>query len=535
MTILLSRSDELPAEGLWQHWCATPGTRASAPETKRLHGLAQILERSFDAIRDEWWALGKILAAEPSGELGHAPTCTTYGSDMGLSMAWTRMTENLAATSKETVLVLCDDPWLFRQLQAIPGVVAGNPPVLWKSQIRLSLRGWLARSRFALRTALAAYRARAWRSNHTQGCSAILVYGHPASDAQGRDAYFGPLMTEIPELRRLLHTDCPPARAGELAHDGRTASLHGWGNPLFALKTLFARWQPSARVCDGPWGWLIRRAAVKEASGAAAATNLWQMHCHVRWLVAQSPKVVAWPWENHPWERDFVRACRRQSTISIGYQHTVVGPHMYNQSPQPNPDGLQSIPDRIVCNGPAYRQHLAQWGIPVERMPVGGTFRFSLDQLPCYDATAPVFVALSSDHVISAQMMRAIEAIKADRIFLVKDHPMFPFAFGESDRIRRTDVVMNRHAALSAVLYSTGSVGLEALLSGLPTFRFQPDGIVAMNILPPNLQAIAVDSDVLEDALDHAQPPETPPDWRTVLSPVDIALWREVMLIKPRP
>jgi hypothetical protein len=528
MPVLLRHSGELAGLPSDMVWCAVAGTPDGLEPGRRLGGLAVRLEEAFDTIRDTWWGLGRTLSVEPSGELGHAPTCTTYGSDMGLMMAWTRLIEQLAADSAE-VVVICDDPWLYRLLAGRPGIQVGVPPPLRKRELMLALRGLASRGLVALRNGLAALRTRQTRANHHPGRGAVLVYGHPVSNAQGRDAYFGMLLTEIPGLLRLMHTDCPAGRALELAADGVTASLHAWGSPLVALTLPLARWRPSAQALRGEWGWLIRRAAVSEGGGGAAAATRWQMHCHRNWLKAMRPRAVCWPWENHPWERDMVKAARAAGSRSLGYQHTVVGRHMYNQSPSANADGVQGLPDLLVCNGPAYRDHLAGWGVPPERLGVGGALRMSGFRRFAHDPAGPVFVALSHDPCISGQMLEAVRrADDGARVFLLKEHPMFPFAFDQSERIRRTNVALPDQEPLAAVLFSTGTVGLEGLLGGLPTLRFMPEGIVAMHILPPGIEPVNVDAGSLATALAAlVLPPSVP--WDRVLAPAETSYWRGLL------
>ena len=337
-------------------------------------------------------------------------------------------------------------------------------------------------------------------------------------------------MDTLSGVERLLHTDCRRTRARNLSAGGRAASLHAWGEPVWALGLLFTRWRPSAADAHGPHGWLVRRAAALEGSRAAAAATRGQIRCQEAWLKARRPPVVAWPWENHPWERALVRAAGRLGVATVGYQHTVIGRHMYNQSPASNPDGLASLPDAIVCNGPAYRRQLEAWGVPAERLTVGGAFRLPPHKNIIHDRAAPVFVALSSDRGISAQMMAAVAALESTgQRFVVKDHPMYPFEFAETETVRRTAQVLPEHSALSAALYSTGTVGLEALLAGLPTLRFRPEGRIAIDILPDGLAAVPVDAVSLEAALAAIQPPAKV-DRARVMAAVDLAVWRRTLM-----
>ena len=525
MPVILRTARDLPDSGAYQKWFAVAGARAAADPLRQFPDLAWRLEETFNGIRDAWWALGKKLGASPTGHLSHAATAAAYNCDLGLMMAWARMAEAVARET-ETTLIVCDDPWMFRHLADLPGVAAGRAPSLWVPRLRWALRGFLARSRVALRVALSALRLRPGRNLFGVGDSVLLVYGHPQSRTDGFDAYFGTMMAEMPFLRRLLHTDCPAGRAKGLGADGRTASLHAWGNPFFAAALVTTRWRLNRSDEDTEWAWLVRRAAAKENSGGAPAMNRWQMHCQERWLADVKPARVVWPWENHPWERAFCRAAKRHGVVALGYQHTVIGPHQFKFSPATNPDGLDSIPHRIICNGPAYRDQLERWGIPAERLDIGGAFRIARFAAKHFDPDGPVFVALSSNPGITAQMMEAVDKARVDgRRFAVKEHPMYPRDVTESDHVRRTDRTSPEHPGISAVFYGTGTSGLEGLLAGVPTFRLLPSDDIAIDIMPEGVSATPVTVDSLGGALDaRPEPPRV--RWESIFSDVDPDVWR---------
>lgn len=530
MPLILRRSDDLAGVASETPWLAATGTMPPRDRPRRMAEAAQRLHDAFDRVRDVWWPLGRALGAEPSGWLSHAASCASMNSDLGVMLAWDHVARELAADTRNALLI-CDDPWLFRHLAAIDGVAAGRAPGLWDRRLRLALRGALARIRLAVRLAWAALRLRRQRAAAgIGGASALLVYGHPASSADGADAYFGTLLGEVPGLVRILHIDCDAGRAAALGVHGKAASLHAFGAPLVAFGGLFCRWRPGREALAGPYGWLIRRAADVEGSGAAAAATRWQALCQRRWLETARPRSIAWPWENHPWERALVRDAKRLRIETVGYQHTVVGRQMFNMSPHSNPEGADALPDAILCNGPAYRLQLARLGVPENRLGIAGAFRVASGSAGHHDPGAPVFVALAADHRISRQMMAALRtAAPRERVFLVKAHPMYPFAFPEDARIRRTEIPLPAQPALAAVLYSTGTVGIEALLAGLPTIRFLPEGLIATDIMPDGIDPLVTDADGLEAALRALPaPPAFAPE--QVIAPVDLAVWRRYLL-----
>ncbi len=530
MTLLLRTPDDLHDVPDDLPWIATDGVAPRDGRSRRIEAPARLLHEAFDQVRETWWRLGREMSAQGTGWLSHAATCASMNSDLGMMLAWDRIARDLAARTAAS-LMFCPDPWLFRHLAGLPGVAAGRPPALLPRQMARRARGAADRARLALRLSAAAHGLRAHRGKADAAARAtLLVYGHPASVGTSRDAYFGSLMDELPGLARALHTDCPAARATALAADGATFSLHGFGDTLLALGGLFTRWRPQDAHCAGEYGWLIRRAAEIEGAGASAAATRWQTRCQERWLDARRPAVVAWPWENHPWERALVRAARKRDIATVGYQHTVIGRHMFNQSPASNPEGPDGLPDVIVCNGPAYRAQLERWGVTAARLAVGGAFRVTAAAANIHDPAGAVFVALAADARIAAQMMAAVQAAaRPGRRFLVKDHPMYPFAFAESETIRRTRTLLAEQESLSAVIYSTGTVGLESLLSGLPTLRFLPEGLIATDILPDGIVAPTADAASLDTALDELTCcPEIARE--SVIAPVDLTVWRRYLL-----
>ena len=528
VTVYLRQSRHAAAVPDGLPWLAVTGTTSPLAREVRLAGVARRLEAAFVESRDTWWQLGRAMSEDPSAEVSHTAACGAFGSDFGLMLAWSRLIEELIV-EKTRCLVLCDDPWLFRHLAGLAGVAAGPAPSLILPEWKLNVRGLAARVHLVTRLIAAWAKTRAFRPMHRPGASVILVYGHPSSDERGFDTYFGPLMVEIPTVQRLLHTDCPPSRTRELAADGRTASLHAWGNPLSTLRLPAERWTPRPGLQQGPYGWLIRRAAVRENGGGGPAMNRWQIHCQGRWLSAIKPRAVAWPWENHAWERAFCRQARANDVRTIGYQHTVIGRHQINYAVHSNPDGLMSIPDEVVADGPAYRDEMAAWGIPAERMRIGGAFRFDPAVRDIYDPVGPVFVPLSPIPAIAALQVEAARTIAASgRQVLVKDHPMYPFAFAETDKLNRAEAPLARQTGLSAVVYATGTSGLEALLAGVPALRLLAEDQLSIDVLPLSMSAIGVELDSLLPALADARRPR-PVAWADILSAVDWGLWRELL------
>ena len=534
MTILLRVSADLPPSDCYDQWLAIGGMDPSTlnlPAARMMPNTARALEEAFENCRELWWRIGRVLAGQPTAENSHAAACASFGSDFGLMLAWDHLVLQ-AAAERPVTLAVCDDPHLFRHLSGIPGIDAGSPPCLWVGSLRSRVRGLVARVVVGLRVARTALARRRDRSAYTPGAPAVLVYGHPGSTAAGHDVYFGDILLRFPEVWRVLHTDCGRQRAGELTAGKRTASLHGWGNPFFAVFALpWARWRPDVDepLCQ-KYAWLIRRSAAAENSGGGPAMNRWQQHCQAKWLTSLRPRAVAWPWENFSWERALVRVARKRDVQTIGYQHTVIGPHQFNYSVRCNPDGSASVPDMIAADGPAYRQELIDWGLSEEKVIDGGSFRIPAPSCRTpHTADGLVYMALSANLRIADRQLKIARRIADNGTkVVVKQHPMYPVPFEQSEFLARTEIPMGKFQNLSCVIYCTGASALDALLAGLPSVRLRFADQVSIDVLPKNIGGAVADAAGIFDFVNNPTPP---PEivWRDLFSSVDYDKWATLL------
>lgn len=529
MTVLLRVSSDLASAKEFDTWVCLPGVEPSAALDPRMErtGVSSDLEEAFNGRAGTWWTIGHALSQSSSSELAHMPACVANASDFGLMLAWADLVTNWAGAAG-TTLVVCNDPWVFRHLRSIDGVRAGRSPGLFGPQLRLAIRGYAARLRAAFRLAIAAKRLSHQRSVAKPDGTVLLVYGHPASTADGIDGYFGDLMRHEPQLGRILHTDCGYGRARELAADGRSVSLHAFGSPAFCLILPFVRWRASYGPVANTYHWLVRRSEALEGGTGQAATIRWQIHCQQRWLLRSRPRTVAWPWENHSWERAFARAAHRQDVRTVGYQHSVIGSQMLNYAPHSNRDGMGSLPKQILCTGAATRERLIRWSVPPEQLLIAGALRFQHHAAPACKAGAPVFVALPFDGVTAAEMVETVRNVENGIQFAVKDHPMTRFTFADSPNMKRVATQLENMPAVSAVIYAATSVGLEAALAGLPTYRFRPKRRIALDILPDGVDLPTIDSSSLASAIQRPIAPQ-PIDRNFIFAPIDAEVWNSVL------
>ncbi len=502
MPVILTGSKCAGRAKSYDAWCVVDGAPDGLDPDLKTSGLGLKLERAFDTEGRVWWEIATNFGLESNtAELSHTATCNSNVSDFGAMLAWTAIILDWHRADTVTIVV-CDDPWLRRHFAETLKLPVPPGQSLHLREWILLVRGYLVRVSYAVSAFFASIRLRGHRKSPQYGNNAIITYGHRASTANGFDAYFGDLLDWNPKIMRLLHVDTNVGRAHELATKGRALSLHAWGSPLVALGLAFKRWRPLVRPRFAANYWLIRRAAALEAGTGTAAAIAWQIHCQERCLADLRPGLVLWPWENHSWERALVRRAKLLSVFTIGYQHTVVGRRHWVHAVT-NSDGEASLPDQVICSGLAWKVALETYGVPSDRLMIGGALRFSQGPRLRLDPSGPVFVALPFVHEICKQMIAAIELIarKEQMNFVVGEHPMNPFAFIPTSRIQRSENRLTGRNGFSAVLYTATTMGLEAMISGLPVVRFVPERVVSVDIIPEPLQVPAADASDLERAL----------------------------------
>lgn len=521
MSLLLRTSSSLPDAEAFDRWIAVAGANPALDPGQKVADVAIRLEDAFFRALADWRKLAPHLARQSGANDAHTPMGASNASDFGEMLAWSELIDGLA-DQPDRILIVCDDPWLFRHLAAREWVVAGPAPSIAVVELKLAIRGFLARLAVAIRVGRSLL-STGDRARFPRSATCIVVYGHPGSTPDGHDGYFGGLMAEVPQIVRQFHVDYVDVTARGLASGPRNFSLHAWGDFAQVLTLPFRRWRGDDATM------LLRRARVREGGTGQAAMIAWQRICQRRWLTETRPRVVAWPWENHGWERDLVRTCRALGIATVGYQHATVGRYETNYALDCNADGMSSIPDIIVTSGPAGKAALSALGYPGKRLRIGGALRYAAPAEPRYDPAAPILVALPFDGRVAREIMAAIRPIAlAGRPMLVKDHPMTPFAFEESAMLRRTDISFERHDALAGVVYAGTTVGLEARLARLPTFRFLPERCLVNDIIPEGIDVTTVTADTLADAVANARVP-SPVAREGVFSRPDLTVWRDVL------
>tara|TARA_B100000686_G_scaffold351874_1_gene451989 strand:- start:841 stop:2436 length:1596 start_codon:yes stop_codon:yes gene_type:complete len=528
MALNLKHSGDLSKTDKKMLWLSTTDTKPTLSPILKWNNVAERLERAYNSCEETCWTIGRSLAENRSSDFARTPTMGAYGTDFRLMLAWVILAKELVSV-QENFLIVCDDPWLYREIADLDGVFVGRYPKFWKRRFQLKLRGFFSRCKNSFKLAVFSFKLKYQRNKTFKGKPTLIVYGHPTSKNDGTDAYFGDLMKHISSLQRVLHTDCDLQLSRDL-EDDRTTSLHAWGNPLFALSLIIgSKWHiPSTKHLN--YHRLVNRAIEIENSGSGILMTRWQAHCQTRWMKETKPTKVIWPWENFSWERLLCRQAAKTNIKTLGYQHTVIGEHQINFASRLNPSKVKTLPDKIICNGPAFFQELIDWGHRPETLVIGGAFRISPPYKKVFNKGAPIFVALSGLlPIANEQLILAKQISEKGKKVLFRPHPMYPVNIRETDTLIKAEKEMLDHSKLSLVVFSTGTLGLEAVLAGLPTIRFLPDDRVAVQVLPKNVKVPTATGNTLPVVLTRLQPPMHI-TWESIFSRVDYSVWQRIIL-----
>lgn len=105
---------------------------------------------------------------------------------------------------------------------------------------------------------------------------------------------------------------------------------------------------------------------------------------------------------------------------------------------------------------------------------------------------------------------------------------MYPLAFNDVENMTRVETSLPDQTGLSAVLFCTGTSGLEAVLMGLPAYRLMLEDRIAIDILPAGINTPSVTlDDVAEQVTGKVPPPRV--NWDLVLAEPDINLWHSLL------
>jgi hypothetical protein len=216
-----------------------------------------------------------------------------------------------------------------------------------------------------------------------------------------------------------------------------------------------------------------------------------------------SPERTVITYEGHAWEQALLwsTALQAPKTMLVGYENvnmTRLALSMY-QADAERP--LRPVPDRIVTNGPAFRDVLLSEGTPPERVRSGCAIRHA----SLWDAAASTSrprtpgdhlrVLVATDGALGAAVeliRKAFDAIAIDERFeiVVKCHPNL-----DAERVRAlaggpptaysNEPIQQLLQHVDAMLYTYSVVAYEALALGVPPVFVRAETALDLDQLEP--------------------------------------------------
>ncbi len=209
------------------------------------------------------------------------------------------------------------------------------------------------------------------------------------------------------------------------------------------------------------------------------------------------------------------------------------------------------LPDQIITNGPFHHKILEESGYPPNMITNGGSWRyplrFPIEKPPSKSVNqgSVVLVPLPADSHIAREIMSLLikyaDVWLKHRIrFLIKTHPQTPFdrvgRYPEEGRSLESTTMSMEVAStqVDGVLYCSTTVGLEAVLMGIPAIAYLPEGRIcldpAMDWFPTLVHSCSAEDfyDRILGVLREDSRTMHAPRWHEVWGPIDEQCWLDL-------
>ncbi|MBI5631774.1 MAG: hypothetical protein HY921_12925 [Elusimicrobia bacterium] len=437
----------------------------------------------------------------------------------------------------EGLVVVIEDPWLLRQVEAALfqeiGVPSRSMAELWQRRAAALLTGLARRWFWACRMAFSALRTAASQRSVAPpppaGPPAVLIYSYLVERclAGGRwtDPYLPGLEEELSAAGASAVRCTDPDVTGferRLAVRGSVEPLMRWaslGGFLRALAALPPE-PPGPRVLAGlPIELLVRREWWHDFSRSGRCAHLFFWDAAERLLSSRPWKALVLAWEGQPQERLLALAARRRCVKVVGSQHTTVSPWQLPFLLGRGEAEWAPFPDALLTAGPHPREVLAQGGVPESRLRGGGSRRFRAPVFAAGEKGEEILVVLPVDPLRARHLLSAISRAFPDGRLpapaAVKPHPGDPHAARDLPfpaRIAR-EAFAEAVKRSRLVVYTSTAAGLEALALGVPALRYRSDSLLDIDpsdVLSDELLSTASDADFKEALESMLREPRRP-------------------------
>lgn len=505
----------------WRH--ALGSVAVEIPIGDKLQGIGEALRGPFLQWCADW---GRELSKRPRDELAwwtsRIAERNNFCSPLFLRFCYLELLRAICQTNPGPLLIICESVALSSSVLKLAGSL-GRPTrraqrfaagVSLASQrlvcgLRLGYlvvnavrRLWVARRTARLRRRTGASSPEVW-------CTSFVAPSALKSVLR-RDPYFGILphwlaaqgfaVRTLPMV--LMRCNFPAWIAAATSPSWIIREDYcGIADFLFALRNslrqiiclsgrrTFLRMDVSSLIGEEKW----------QGAGSAATAEAVLTYRFLR-AVARTGSGPAWilsTFENHITEKALYlgRKHHLPGCSIVAFQHGAMYPHWLCYALAPEEARFCPLPDRIITNGPAFRDILADRGFPRERLFVGCSLRYQdwlavPPVIPSVELPLVVMVALPLDSWAALELLMkvhsAVAAIPGVRVW-IRPHPMAPLeglvrraGWRELPSIYTADPPTSTPAM---VITSASSYAVEALARGLPVIRVGRDTDLDMDCL----------------------------------------------------
>jgi surface carbohydrate biosynthesis protein (TIGR04326 family) len=233
--------------------------------------------------------------------------------------------------------------------------------------------------------------------------------------------------------------------------------------------------------------------------------------CSHRYLNRVRPALVVFPFEGQPWEKLLVQATRDAGAVSVGVQHSTIGPNYLSYFPgrRDVERGAAAWPDAIIAAGRYPWSLFHDSGLPQDRLLPAGSMRYrhlaSLEGRPALEEApaATVLVALPIDRPTAEHLVLALASAFPDGgladglAFQVRAHPNTPVdvaTFGLAASVSGGTFEQALRQC-GTVIYAGSTTGPEAAAYGRRVLRYVSPWLVDVDVSGPFSQVIPSASD----------------------------------------
>lgn len=444
-------------------------------------------------------------------------------ADLFLLICYLAVAERLiheTLASGVRLLLIVEDPWLFRQLRdsrrGVEDVAFQRAGLLARRLLWCLARGGAARARWGLRVIRHYLRQRrAWGGTRrvSPGWPAVALYSYPhqrclRGDTGWEDPFLPGLEGFLRSLGYQVVRFSPPLPEG---FEREIAARSAHFRPLI-LETTFAgvcralsafwwpRWPKDLAVAGLPVGRLLKGERWKELSQSSLCYYRMFYECARRMLREGAWRWVVYPYENQPWEKLLAIAARQRGIETVGVQHSTLATFYMSYFAGREEIARMPLPDVICVAGPYPFRLLAEGGMPAARLRLTGSLRYghlglagdrSADghQLPPAPLSE-ILVAVPVDVSAAKHLLAALHAafptggLEDGLRFHIRIHPHNP-------EITMADVPFPAQASppdlaeafrcCGLIIYTGSSIGVEAASMGRAAIRYRPALLLDMD------------------------------------------------------